>query len=151
MTKGCVARPGPGLRIALSLGLVLCAASGVGLAHAQGSSTTVSKSTAAPQAGPQGALRPSIGEEVISADNAAPVGEIVPQKIDEGASWQVAVEQARGPTPLIGQKQAEAVQRINAYFNGMTSLEGNFNQTDASNKQTHGRFYVLRPGKIRFD
>ncbi len=51
---------------------------------------------------PENALRPSIGQEVVPADNAAPVGEIAPEAIDEGASWDVAVEEADAPTPLIG-------------------------------------------------
>jgi outer membrane lipoprotein-sorting protein len=147
MTKGCAAFLAAGLPIALSLTM--------GLAYAQGSSTTVTKTPApqavAPQPAPQGALRPSIGQEVIPAENAAPVEEIVPPKIDEGESWQVALEAAKGPTPLIGKQQAAAVSKINAYFNGMTRLEGNFKQTDASNKRSHGRFYVSRPGQIRFD
>ena len=147
MTKGCAALLAAGLPIALSLTMVL--------AYAQGSSTTVTKTPApqavAPQPAPQGTLRPSIGQEVIPAENAAPVDEIVPPKIDEGESWQVAVEAANGPTPLIGKQQAAAVSKINAYFNGMTRLEGNFKQTDASNNRSNGRFYVLRPGQIRFD
>ena len=48
-------------------------------------------------------------------------------------------------------KSGNALANINAYFNGVTSLEGNFQQTDSSNKRSNGRFYVLRPGKIRFD
>ena len=148
MIRGCAARVAASLPLALGLTM--------SLANAQGSSTTVTKTPAAPQAAasqpaPQGALRPSIGQEVIPADNAAPVEEIVPPKVDEGASWQVAVEASKGPTPLIGPQQADAVDKINAYFNGVTSLEGNFEQTDSSNKRSNGRFYVLRPGKIRFD
>lgn len=147
MTKDCAALLVAGLPIALSLA--------IGMAHAQGSSTTVTKSAApqapAPQAAPQGALRPSIGQEVVPVENAAPVEEIVPPTIDEGESWQVAVDSAKGPTPLIGKQQEAAVNKINAYFNGLTRLEGNFEQTDASNKRTRGRFYVLRPGQIRFD
>ena len=71
--------------------------------------------------------------------------------MDEGAGWEAAVEAAPGPTPLIGEQQAKAVQRINAYFNGITNLQGSFDQVDSTNKHTSGRFYVQRPGKIRFD
>jgi len=139
MTKGCAAA---GLPVVLWLTM--------GVAYAQSSSTTVTKTPAPPPA-PAGAMRPSIDESVLPAESAAPVEEVVPPKIDEGGSWQVAVEQAKGPTPLVGRQQTAAVGKINAYFNSMTSLEGNFEQTDANNKRTSGRFYVLRPGKIRFD
>ena len=43
------------------------------------------------------------------------------------------------------------MQRINAYFNNITNLQGSFEQVDSTNKTTTGRFYVQRPGKIRFD
>ena len=43
------------------------------------------------------------------------------------------------------------MQRINAYFNGITNLQGNFEQIESNNKHTKGRFYVQRPGKLRFD
>ena len=70
---------------------------------------------------------------------------------DEGAGWEAAVEAAPAPTPLIGEQQDAAVQRINAYFNGITNLQGNFEQVDSTNKHTTGRFYVQRPGRLRFD
>ena len=70
---------------------------------------------------------------------------------DEGASWDSAVEAAPAPTPLIGEAQTQAVQRVNAYFNAITNLQGNFEQVDSGGKHTTGRFYVQRPGKLRFD
>src|SRR3990172_5959243 len=70
---------------------------------------------------------------------------------DEGAGWEAAVEAAPAPTPLIGPQKDEAVRRINAYFNGITNLQGNFEQIDSTNKHPTGRFYVQRPGKLRFD
>jgi outer membrane lipoprotein-sorting protein len=43
------------------------------------------------------------------------------------------------------------VQKVDAYFNGMKNLEGNFVQTDADGKHKKGKFYLERPGKVRFD
>ena len=149
MTRRSAARAIVSLPIALSLT--------AGLAFAQDGSTVVPKSPSstapAEQGGgaPESALRPSIGQEVVPADNAAPVGEITPSSIDEGASWEAAVEATDAPTPLIGADQTAAVTRINAYFNGITNLQGQFEQLDPNNKRTTGRFYVQRPGKIRFD
>ena len=60
-------------------------------------------------------------------------------------------KQRQAPTPLIGEQQDAAVHRINAYFNNITNLQGNFEQIDSNNKRTTGRFYVQRPGKLRFD
>jgi outer membrane lipoprotein-sorting protein len=134
-----------------------------GLALAEDTTTTVQKITPATGAVP--ALKPAqdVGatpgaEEPYDAaipepgDSAAAPTEINPNAgSDEGAGWDAAVDAAPGPTPLIGEQQDAAVQRINAYFNGITNLQGNFEQIDANNKHATGRFYVQRPGKLRFD
>jgi outer membrane lipoprotein-sorting protein len=140
------------------LGLPIALSFTLGLAFAQDGSTTIPKSpiTAGPAeedggGAPENALRPSIGQDVVPADNAAPVGEITPSALDEGASWEAAVEALDAPTPLIGAEQEEAVSRINAYFNGIINLQGSFEQIDPNNKRSTGRFFVQRPGKIRFD
>jgi outer membrane lipoprotein-sorting protein len=129
----------------------------MGHALAEDGATSVPKTVVTPgskdQSGgpPEDALRPSLGQDVLPSGGGAPVGEITPSALDEGASWEAAVEATDAPTPLIGAEQAEAVQKINAYFNGIINLQGRFEQTDPSNKRTTGRFYVQRPGKIRFD
>jgi outer membrane lipoprotein-sorting protein len=90
----------------------------------------------------------------VTAPQTAPAtepAELNQEGRDEGAGWEAAVEAAPAPTPLIGSQQDEAVRRINAYFNGITNLQGNFEQIDSTNKHTTGRFYVQRPGKLRFD
>jgi len=111
---------------------------------------------AQPAKAPKHQLRPAQDMQDVQDDleeapieAAAPVGEIETPG-DEGAGWDAAV-QANLPTPLIGVEQVLAVERINAYFNAITNLQGNFEQLDSSNKRTSGRFYVQRPGKLRFD
>lgn len=91
------------------------------------------------------------GAAPASGTAAVAPAEINPNPTDEGASWDSAIEAAPAPTPLIGDEQTQAVQRINAYFNGITSLQGNFEQVDSRGKRATGRFYVQRPGKLRFD
>jgi outer membrane lipoprotein-sorting protein len=153
-------RKAAGLLFGVSLALGFSS----GLALAQDSSTTVAKSPppTAVTTGlvdaktkgltePQEQLRPSISGDEQPTGAAPPADEITPSAMDEGAGWQAAVEAAPGPTPLIGEQEAKAVQRINAYFNGITNLQGSFDQVDSTNKHTTGRFYVQRPGKIRFD
>ncbi len=80
-----------------------------------------------------------------------PAGDVNNASADEGAGWETAVEAAPGPTPLLGAAREAAVQKINAYFNANDSLQGTFTQVDSDNKTTTGRFYVERPGKLRFD
>ena len=100
---------------------------------------------------PEDQLRPSLGDETGATGAPPPDDEITPTAVDEGAGWEAAVEAAQAATPLIGEAQTKAVERINAYFNNITNLQGSFEQVDATNKRTTGRFYVQRPGKIRFD
>lgn len=141
----------------LLLGLPIALGLTMGLAFAEDGASSVPKTVVTPgsddQSGgpPEDALRPSLGQDVVPAGGGAPVGEITPSALDEGASWEAAVDTADAPTPLIGTEQDQAVQQINAYFNGIINLQGNFEQVDPNNKRSTGRFYVQRPGKIRFD
>jgi outer membrane lipoprotein-sorting protein len=105
---------------------------------------------------PQGSTEPqdvpgTPGDETGATGSSLPADEIAPATVDEGAGWEASIEAAQSATPLIGEEQTKAVQRINAYFNNITNLQGSFEQVDSANKQSSGRFYVQRPGKIRFD
>ena len=40
---------------------------------------------------------------------------------------------------------------MNAYFNGLTQLIGNFTQIGPDETRTDGKFYMRQPGKLRFD
>lgn len=147
----------------LLFGLPVALGFSAGIALAQDPSSTVAKSppptavttgtVTKPQGltEPQEQLRPSLGGDEAPTGAAPPADEITPSAMDEGAGWEAAVEAAPGPTPLIGDQQDKAVQRINAYFNSITNLQGSFDQVDSTNKHATGRFYVQRPGKIRFD
>ena len=144
----------------LLFGLSLVCWLPLGTASAQDSATTVIKSSPAPATAvgtpqgltePEDQLRPSLGEETGATAAAPPPDEITPAAQDEGAGWEAAVEAAQSATPLIGEEQTKAVERINAYFNSITNLQGSFEQVDSTDKRSTGRFYVERPGKIRFD
>ncbi|MEG6508094.1 outer-membrane lipoprotein carrier protein LolA [Methyloligella sp. 2.7D] len=141
------------------------------LAQDGGATTVVPKSTpsnavgvtgATPSGGSADALRPAqdVATTPVKANEIPPpppveaagsAGEIDGGTIDEGAGWEAAVEAAPGPTPLIGPERDQAVAEINAYFNNMESLQGHFRQIDGAGKEDTGRFYVQRPGKLRFD
>jgi outer membrane lipoprotein-sorting protein len=142
-----------GLLFGLPLAILVCMAG----AHAQDGGSTVAKTPPAKAPAPaapvptQDTQAPPPGEQTDETGAAPPVNEIVPTTVDEGAGWEAAVEAAQAATPLIGEEQAEAVRRINAYFNNITNLQGRFEQIDSTNKHSSGRFYVQRPGKIRFD
>jgi len=48
-------------------------------------------------------------------------------------------------------EQVGAVERVDAWFNSVRHLVGNFTQIAPNGQQTHGRFYLSKPGKVRFD
>ena len=55
-----------------------------------------------------------------------------------------------GASPACAQASASA-QEIATHFSGVKSMAGDFMQFDPNGKQTEGKFYIERPGKIRFD
>lgn len=69
-----------------------------------------------------------------------------------GGTWETKqqTEQAVAGVTLDA-KQLAAVQSVSSYFNAFQNLKGNFVQTNAEKKRERGKFYVKRPGKLRFD
>jgi outer membrane lipoprotein-sorting protein len=70
----------------------------------------------------------------------------------------VATAEAPRATPAPARTKAaapatreEAIERLNAYLNSFTSLQGNFIQHAADGRRLEGRIYIQRPGKMRFE
>lgn len=116
------------------------------------------KPVAAKPATPRLVLPPprpaGLGQARSAATEAAPV-----QAAASGApaiaapaaeAAQPAAAPARGkPTPPATQE--EAVDRLNAYLNSFTTLQGNFVQHASNGRRLEGRIYIQRPGKMRFE
>ncbi|MEC9368636.1 MAG: outer-membrane lipoprotein carrier protein LolA [Pseudomonadota bacterium] len=72
-----------------------------------------------------------------------------------GIGWSTQVTPAAPKEPggdiVLTPEQTEIVSKINDYFNGVVYLQGRFNQINADGTTTHGKFYVRRPGRLRFD
>jgi outer membrane lipoprotein-sorting protein len=47
--------------------------------------------------------------------------------------------------------QTELVKQVDDYFESLQSIKGAFVQTDSDNKRMNGKFFVMRPGRFRFD
>jgi outer membrane lipoprotein-sorting protein len=62
-----------------------------------------------------------------------------------------AATPAKSARPSAPLSKAEAVERLNAYFNGFSTLQGDFIQFAADGRRFEGKLYVLRPGKMRFE
>jgi outer membrane lipoprotein-sorting protein len=67
-----------------------------------------------------------------------------------GSSWSAEVA-AGNQGITLDESQMKVVKTVSDYFNGLTSLKGNFVQTTSDQKKMKGKFSLLRPGKFRFD
>jgi outer membrane lipoprotein-sorting protein len=105
---------------------------------------------AAPETQPESSTPPAASEAQPEANAEAP-----PQGNAVGVApgWDTNVSDA---PPQASQyagapDQAEVIEKVNAYFNEMTNIEGDFLQTDPDGNTKKGYFYLERPGKVRFD
>jgi outer membrane lipoprotein-sorting protein len=138
-------------------------------ALAQSGVSVVTKTTpsnppaaAAPQPAPQAAPAPAPVAAPAEKTTQAPAPEPAPQTaatpagpnaLGAGVGWDAQF----GTTPPQSSQytgapeQVAVIEKINAYFNTMKDIQGDFLQTDADDKRKKGRFYMERPGKVRFD
>lgn len=94
-----------------------------------------------------------VATPVFSAEQAkprpsAPVGGAWATEVSPNASEAPA---AQGEPSLSEEEQISIVQRISDYFNEIKHLQGTFVQINPNNETTAGKFYVRRPGRLRFD
>ncbi len=61
----------------------------------------------------------------------------------------VAAPVAEARTPL-NDKQRATLEEINRYFNGISTMAGDFVQFGPNGERAEGQFFLSRPGKIRF-
>jgi outer membrane lipoprotein-sorting protein len=102
----------------------------------------------APTPAPAAQAQPPMPEPAGRAQAAAPQ-----QNNAVGAGWSTkfGTSAPESSTFSGSPQQVAVVEKINGYFNNMTNMEGSFLQTDADEKRKKGRFYIERPGKLRFD
>ena len=50
----------------------------------------------------------------------------------------------------VNAKQRSTIKAINKYFNGIRTMQGDFVQFGPDGGRTEGKFYLARPGKVRF-
>ena len=54
-------------------------------------------------------------------------------------------------TAGVSKKDAKAIAKISKHFSSVPSMKGEFIQFGPNGEQTGGKFYLKRPGRIRFD
>ncbi|WP_346892803.1 outer membrane lipoprotein carrier protein LolA [uncultured Roseibium sp.] len=57
---------------------------------------------------------------------------------------------AGGPALALSKDEAKTLQDVNAYFNSVKTMHGDFVQFGPEGSQSDGKFYIARPGKVRF-
>lgn len=80
----------------------------------------------------------------FSDERKAPVNAVT------GSGWNAEVNVAKGGI-TVTDAQLATLKKINVFLNSFKNLEGRFRQTNPNKDQQKGKFYVQRPGKMRFD
>lgn len=55
-----------------------------------------------------------------------------------------------GPAAALNDSQQKTLNDVNRYFNSVKTMHGDFVQFGPDGSQTEGKFYLARPGKVRF-
>ncbi len=72
-----------------------------------------------------------------------------------GGAWPTDTKKEGSGTQVAGisldAKQIDAVKSVSAYFNEFQNMQGSFVQTDPDRKKQRGKFFVKRPGRLKFE
>ena len=66
-----------------------------------------------------------------------------------GATGAAAVQNEQGQ--LLSPEDETTISEVSTYLNSFVHLEGNFTQVGPTGEVAEGRFYMRRPGRVRFD
>lgn len=92
------------------------------------------------------ALAASISAPVSAQDKKAPNGAA------GGSAWNTRTATEAGTDGItLDERQIAGVKRVNDYFNELENLQGSFVQTTSDNKRMRGKFFMKRPGRLRFE
>jgi len=143
---------------ALMLGLAFALSAGISpQASAQTAPTVIPVPRPAPFA-KEGVLPPASVPTAPMAITPAPATQPAPPKTVQptvppsGPAPAIAGIQPtpRGATAFDGIQRA-ALERVNTYLNGISTLVGAFVQLGPDGTRTDGQFYLQKPGKVRFE
>jgi outer membrane lipoprotein-sorting protein len=113
---------------------------------------------AAPAALPAKAVLPPKRPASLGSDQAqtapAQTAPAAPRQASPQPATQPVVTAAAAVAPAASAEplsERQVVERVNAYFNGISTLVSDFVQTGGDGRRLGGRLYLQRPGKIRFE
>lgn len=77
-----------------------------------------------------------------------------PKAANPVGSWTSNTQPSGGPGQTgieLSDKQLAIVRSVSDYFNSLENLKGAFVQTNAEKQRLRGKFFVKRPGRLRFE
>jgi outer membrane lipoprotein-sorting protein len=80
-----------------------------------------------------------------------PGGAPVPPGAVPGGTPPAVINAKPGPAPASDPSQRALIDKVNAYLSGLNSLVGNFVQVGPDGSRAEGRFYLQKPGRVRFE
>lgn len=130
------------LRLAAAAGLTALLFGGAG-AHAQ--QTTTGQATGGWTVNVQPPKEGGVGQEPAPGQTPQ---QAAPQQPDGGA---VTAQPTDPQQPALDEASLAFVLQVNKFFNDIIHLEGSFVQVAPDQAKSKGKFYVRRPGRLRFD
>ena len=90
---------------------------------------------------------PSLCASLLLAGPAAAQLDLRPKS---SAPASQAITRAAPPPNISNLDTAAIIQKANAYFNSVRSMTADFTQIGADGRTTSGKFYLQKPGRLRF-
>jgi len=136
------------------VGVALVGASLFGLVTADHAASAQSQSVPMPKPAPHTRMRvppapaaekPKAAPQLAQAGTAGPVSSAgLPLPKPTG------IVRTAG-TPTFDDKQRALIDKANAYLTGINTLVGNFVQVGPDGSRSEGKFYLQKPGRVRFE
>ncbi len=102
-----------------------------------------------PATEPAATVEPNVEVAAASASN-DPTTEEVAAPLDITAPQPDPIEVLAAANPVDAPSEAQTLSRVNTYFNGIRTLVGNFTQVGPDGSRADGKFFLQKPGKVRF-
>jgi outer membrane lipoprotein-sorting protein len=87
---------------------------------------------------------------IAFADPVAAQMDLRPKPAAPAAPASQAITKATAPPNVSTLDTSAILQKANAYFNSVRTMTADFTQIGADGRQTTGKFYLQKPGRLRF-
>lgn len=102
-----------------------------------------------------GLLAAAVVVAIAGMTSVAPAQDAKPKPANPIGSWNNTTTSKPAEAGQSGielsERQLAVVRQVSEYFNTLENLRGNFVQTNAEKQRLRGKFFVKRPGRLRFE